>query len=283
MPPQTRQQRNKSRSSNSSSSSSQINGGEETTTTIKIEPLQEANGNNGNGYDDNADDAMILSRPTSHKSTATVGMCDIHEIGLENFIRKIAEVRNLSLDESSDDEDSPNGNKSNTVVFNLNDRAIIYSWDEVFEIERTYSTCLGIQERIYTCHGYIWKPESNLGYFVLEEYNRRSYKWLPNFHYSVLVMVYYDNPTSRTITKVNVQYDQMSFFLHVLGIQHVWRWFISTLVTPLAMMWMKLYRLTGYVNPVTFLIQLILFSLVGYQLFMKLLRGGEREGSNNEL
>jgi len=206
---------------------------------------------------------LILLRPEAHRSTAAVGMCDIYEIGLENFIRRIALVRNLSLDESP----------GARVVFNLNDRAIIHSWHEVFDIERTYSTCLAIKERIYTCHGYIWKqkPDENVGYFVLEEYNRRTYTWLPNFHYSVVVMVYYDNPASRTITKVDVQYDQLSFFLHVLGLQQVWRWYISNIMTPVAMLWMKVYRKTGFVNPVTFVLQLILFSVIGYQVMMKVL------------
>eukprot|EP00751_Fragilariopsis_kerguelensis_P036419 CAMPEP_0170939504 /NCGR_PEP_ID=MMETSP0735-20130129/21992_1 /TAXON_ID=186038 /ORGANISM="Fragilariopsis kerguelensis, Strain L26-C5" /LENGTH=300 /DNA_ID=CAMNT_0011344935 /DNA_START=69 /DNA_END=971 /DNA_ORIENTATION=- len=278
MPPQTRAQQKKSRSSNSSSSSQNGSCSDDkeatTTTTTKIQHQQERdttvtvdcndNRNGTNHNNNNEDDAMplILLRPEAHRSTAAVGMCDIYEIGLENFIRRIALVRNLSLDESP----------GARVVFNLNDRAIIHSWHEVFDIERTYSTCLAIKERIYTCHGYIWKPEpENVGYFVLEEYNRRTYTWLPNFHYSVVVMVYYDNPASRTITKVDVQYDQLSFFLHVLGLQHLWRWYISNIMTPVAMLWMKLYRRTGFVNPVTFVLQLIIFSVVGYHLMMKLL------------
>jgi len=280
MPPQTRAQQKKSRSSSNSSSSSQNGSCSDdkeatTTTTTKIQHQQERdttvtvdcndNRNGTNHNNNNEDDAMplILLRPEAHRSTAAVGMCDIYEIGLENFIRRIALVRNLSLDESP----------GARVVFNLNDRAIIHSWHEVFDIERTYSTCLAIAERIYTCHGYIWKqkPDENVGYFVLEEYNRRTYTWLPNFHYSVVVMVYYDNPASRTITKVDVQYDQLSFFLHVLGLQQVWRWYISNIMTPVAMLWMKVYRKTGFVNPVTFVLQLILFSVIGYQVMMKVL------------
>jgi len=268
MPPQTRAQQKKSRSSNSSSSSQNGSSDDkEATTTTKIQQQQERENTatvDGTNHNNTNGDAMplILLRPEAHRSTAAVGMCDIYEIGLENFIRRIALVRNLSLDESP----------GARVVFNLNDRAIIHSWHEVFDIERTYSTCLAIKERIYTCHGYIWKPEpENVGYFVLEEYNRRTYTWLPNFHYSVVVMVYYDNPASRTITKVDVQYDQLSFFLHVLGLQQVWRWYISNIMTPVAMLWMKVYRKTGFVNPVTFVLQLILFSVIGYQVMMKVL------------
>merc|ERR1712238_651039 len=84
-------------------------------------------------------------------------------------------------------------------------------------------------------------------------------------------MVDYDDPASRTITKVDVQYDQLSFFLHVLGLQHMWRWYIANVMTPVAMVWMKLYRRTGFVNPVTFVLQLIIFAVVGYHVMMKLL------------
>ena len=192
---------------------------------------------------------LLYSRPSSHKSKALVGMCDVHEIGLENFIRQIVKVQHLNL--------------GTDVVFNLNDRGIIYKWDDVFTIERTYSRCLGISERYYTCHGYILKSEESVGYFILEEFNKRSYSFLPGFSFFVMVSVHFD-PKTRTVTKVDVQYDQMSFFLHVLGIQNAWRWMIGNILTPVAMAWMALFRWTRCVNPLTFLLQLILIPYLVY-------------------
>ena len=196
---------------------------------------------------------FLLNRPSSHKSTASVGMCDIHEIGLENFIRQIAKVKDLNLGED--------------VVFNLNERGLLYKWDDVFTVERTYSRCLGISERYYTCHGYIFKTEQNHAYFVLEEYNKRSYSFLPGFNFFVLVCTHFD-PDTRMITKVDVQYDQMSFFLHVFGIQNLWRWLIGNILTPVAMIWVMAFRATRCVNPFTFLLQVV---LIPYAIYWYLL------------
>eukprot|EP00547_Thalassionema_nitzschioides_P018073 CAMPEP_0194254312 /NCGR_PEP_ID=MMETSP0158-20130606/31827_1 /TAXON_ID=33649 /ORGANISM="Thalassionema nitzschioides, Strain L26-B" /LENGTH=78 /DNA_ID=CAMNT_0038992287 /DNA_START=27 /DNA_END=260 /DNA_ORIENTATION=- len=50
----------------------------------------------------------------NNNKVAEAGACDINEVGLENFIRKIVTVLNLNL---GDD-----------VIFNLNDRGIIHKW-----------------------------------------------------------------------------------------------------------------------------------------------------------
>mmetsp|Transcript_17028 Transcript_17028/g.25774 ORF Transcript_17028/g.25774 Transcript_17028/m.25774 type:complete len:217 (-) Transcript_17028:71-721(-) len=186
------------------------------------------------------------------RKSVEAGACNINEIGLENFIRNIVEVLDLNLGEN--------------VVFNLNDRGIIHKWSDVFAIERTYSACLGISERFYTCHGYVHKIQQHYGYFVLEEFNKRTVSFLPAFKFYVYVCCYYDHKT-RTVTKVDVQYDQMSFFLHALGLQNVWRWVVSNLLTPLAMVWMAAFRATGMVNPFTFLAQILLVLVLIYWEF----------------
>ncbi len=61
-----------------------------------------------------------------------VGSCNVNQIGLEKFIRAIVKEINIHI---TDD-----------VYFNLNDRGVLYKWKDVFNVEKTYTKCLGIQE-----------------------------------------------------------------------------------------------------------------------------------------
>jgi hypothetical protein len=92
----------------------------------------------------------------------------------------------------------------------------------------------------------------------MEEFNQRSYPFLPEFSCHILIFCWYNTET-RSVTKVSVQYDQYSFFLHCLGIERLWRWVIGNILTPPARLWAKAYFATGLVNPFTFVAQIALF------------------------
>mmetsp|Transcript_23437 Transcript_23437/g.29532 ORF Transcript_23437/g.29532 Transcript_23437/m.29532 type:complete len:212 (-) Transcript_23437:66-701(-) len=178
----------------------------------------------------------VIAR-ANDKNQIKIGCCAVKEIGLENFIRRIVLENDLRL--------------TNDVVFNLNERGILYSWKEVFEVERVYSQCLGISDRLYNCRSYTLEPQQQLVYFLLEEYNKRIWSFLPEFKFYVVVFCHFDS--ERAVTKVEVQYDQMSFFLHCLGIIKMHRWVSANILTPIALRWMKVYKATGTVHPITFL------------------------------
>jgi len=187
------------------------------------------------------------------KRAIAVGRCEIHEIGLENFIRRC--MRELTL------------NMKDSVVFNLNDRGRLHKWKDVFKVERTYSQCLGISKRIYQCHGYTHKPEERAIYFILEEENKRSWSFLPDFHFHVMILCFYDAQDS--LTKVDVRYDQMSFFLHCIGMMRIHTWFVGDVLTPLACIWMRAFTATGFVNPFTFVAQILLVTWLLYRCLLE--------------
>lgn len=169
-----------------------------------------------------------------------VGQCSVKEIGLEKFIRRIVLELDLHLIED--------------VEFNLNERGILYKWKDVFQVERTYSQCLGISDRHYQCKGYTHDTQNKVAYFILEEHNQRISSFLPEFEFFVIVFCHYDK--DNVVTKVEVQYDQMSFFLCCFGIMQLHRWVSSNILSPFALIWMRLYVATGLVHPITFLAQI---------------------------
>ncbi len=175
-----------------------------------------------------------------------VGRCNVNQIGLEKFIRAIVKEINLHI---TDD-----------VYFNLNDRGVLYKWKDVFNVEKTYTKCLGIQERLYRCKAYTHEVDNKLAYFILEEFNKRSYGFLPDFKFHVLIFCWYDK--AGAVTKVSVQYDQMSFFLHCLGAEQIHRFIIQNLITPPAKVWANAFLNSGFANPFTFLLQ-VAFLLYG--------------------
>jgi hypothetical protein len=188
---------------------------------------------------------------TNSNKVIEVGRCAVNEVGLENFIRRIVKEIDLQLNDD--------------VVFNLNERGLLYKWNDVFEVERAYSQCLGISKRLYQCHAYTHEPQQRVAYFILEEYNQRISSFFPEFKFYVVVFCYYDS--NKTVTKVDVQYDQMSFFLHCLGIIQLHRWISGNLITPFAVAWMRAYRATGLVHPTTFLAQIGFFIWLVRKLF----------------
>jgi hypothetical protein len=196
--------------------------------------------------------ARSYTNNDTKKRVIDVGECQVKEIGLESFIRRIVKEIDLHL--------------TNDVVFNLNERGIIYKWKDVFEVESVYSKCLGISNRLYECHSYIHEPQTKVTYFMLEEYNQRTISFLPEFKFYVVVFCYYDS--NMAVTKVDVQYDQMSFFLHCLGMVQLHRWICANVLTPFAVRWMRLFKATGCVNPFTFIFQVLLMMwLLYYKLF----------------
>eukprot|EP00584_Thalassiosira_punctigera_P010674 CAMPEP_0172535416 /NCGR_PEP_ID=MMETSP1067-20121228/7435_1 /TAXON_ID=265564 ORGANISM="Thalassiosira punctigera, Strain Tpunct2005C2" /NCGR_SAMPLE_ID=MMETSP1067 /ASSEMBLY_ACC=CAM_ASM_000444 /LENGTH=252 /DNA_ID=CAMNT_0013320349 /DNA_START=200 /DNA_END=955 /DNA_ORIENTATION=- len=168
--------------------------------------------------------------------------CLVAHVGLENFIRNIA----LPLDLKLPDE----------VKFNMNGRGRIRSWEEVYLAERVYTKCLGISKRIYQTHAFTHEPDRKLAYFILEEHNERSLSFLPGFDFFVLVFTYYDD--DKNVTRVEVQYDQLSFFLHCMGLAQGHAWVTENLITPFALAWAKAFYASGLANPFTFVLQLLL-------------------------
>lgn len=167
--------------------------------------------------------------------------CLVAHVGLESFIRHIVQPLDLHLPDA--------------VRFNMNGQGRMQSWEDVYLAERVYTRCLGISKRIYQTHAFTHEPEKRLAYFVLEEHNERSLSFLPGFDFYVLVFTYYDE--QRNVTRVDVQYDQMSFFLHCMGLAQAQAWLVERVITPLVLVWAKAFYASGLVNPFTFLIQLL--------------------------
>ncbi len=170
------------------------------------------------------------------KDDREIGSCEVSEIGLEKFIKTIVKEIDIHIGDSAS--------------FNLNERAMMYSWKDVFDVEAVYSKCLGISKRLYKCDAFVHEPDQSRAYIVVEEFNQRMYSFLPEFSCHILVFVWYDKQT-MAVTKVNVQYDQESFFLYCLGFERYWRWFVGNILTPPARLWAKAYLSTGLVNPIT--------------------------------
>lgn len=172
--------------------------------------------------------------------------CLVAHVGLENFIRNIVAPLNLQLPDR--------------VTFNMNGQGIMQSWEDVYLAERVYTRCLGISKRIYQTHSFTHEPDRKLAYFILEEHNERSLSFLPGFDFYVLVFTYYDE--EKNVTRVDVQYDQMSFFLHCLGVAQAHAWFVKNIITPFALVWAKAFHASGLVNPLTFLLQLMIMPMI---------------------
>lgn len=166
-------------------------------------------------------------------------------VGLENFIRNIVHPLDLRLPEKVD--------------FNMNGQGRLRRWEDVYLAERVYTQCLGISKRIYQTHSYTHEPDRKMAYFILEEHNERSVSFLPGFTFYVLVFTYYDD--EKNVTRVDVQYDQLSFFLHCIGLAQAHAWLVENVITPVAVVWAKAYHATGLVNPFTFLLQLLIVPL----------------------
>ena len=176
----------------------------------------------------------------------------VAQVGLENFIRAVTQPLDLRLPDK--------------VKFNMNGQGRMQSWEDVYLAERVYTRCLGISKRIYQTHAYTHEPDRKLAYFILEEHNERSLWFLPGFDFYVLVFTYYDD--QKNVTRVDVQYDQMSFFLHCLGLAQMHAWFVENVITPVAIVWAKTFHATGLVNPFTFLLQLLIVPLAVIYWFL---------------
>ena len=173
--------------------------------------------------------------------------CLIAQAGLQNFIRSVTAPLDLTL--------------PNAVRFNMNGNGRMQTWEDVYMAERVYTQCLGISKRIYQMHAFTHEPERKLAYFILEEHNERSLPLLlPGFDFYVLVFCYYND--KNEVTAVDVQYDQLSFFLHCIGLAQIHAFFVEFVMTPLAILWARAYSKTCLVNPFTFLLQLILFPVL---------------------
>lgn len=169
----------------------------------------------------------------------------VAQVGLENFIRSISKVLDLKLPKE--------------VKFNMNGQGRMESWDDVYLAEKVYTRCLGISKRIYQTHAYTHEPSRNVAYFILEEHNERSLSWLPGFDFYVLVFTYYDE--EKRVTRVDVQYDQLSFYLHCVGLAQAHASLVEAL-TPIIVAWARAFHGTGFVNPFTFLLNLLLGPLL---------------------
>lgn len=171
--------------------------------------------------------------------------CLVAHAGLENFIRSIVEPLELNLPDE--------------VSFDMNGCGRMRRWEDVYLAERVYTRCLGISKRIYQTHAFTHEPERKLAYFILEEHNERSSRFLPGFDFYVLVFTHYDD--ERNVTKVEVQYDQLSFFLHCLGAAQAHAWLVENVITPVALIWARAFYASGLAGPFAFLVQLAILPL----------------------
>jgi len=186
----------------------------------------------------------------------SIRQCFVETVGLENFICTIIKELHLKMNEH--------------VLFDMNSQGTLTRWDHVFRVKKTYTTCLGISHHTYTCHGYTHEPKKQLAYFILGEHNERSMKILPAFDFHDMIFCYYDS--NGIVTTVDVQYDQMGFYMNYFGLSAMHLWCMRCVVTPFAMLWMNTYNKTGKVHPLTFLVQVLvtltIFSYVVFQVVM---------------
>eukprot|EP00304_Pavlova_gyrans_P015262 CAMPEP_0206060644 /NCGR_PEP_ID=MMETSP1466-20131121/51814_1 /ASSEMBLY_ACC=CAM_ASM_001126 /TAXON_ID=44452 /ORGANISM="Pavlova gyrans, Strain CCMP608" /LENGTH=187 /DNA_ID=CAMNT_0053435983 /DNA_START=12 /DNA_END=571 /DNA_ORIENTATION=+ len=157
--------------------------------------------------------------------------CNVEEWGLRNFVLRIMEELDLNI--------------GTDVQFNMNSNAVINKWQDVFLAEKCYTTVLGISRRKYRAFSYIHEPAKKLCYLMLEEENYRSVSWMPTFTFKVMVVCWYDD--TRRVTAVDVEYDQLGFYMHCLG-AHALHQAFNRRVTPLAMVFLRLYVKSGVVS-----------------------------------
>ena len=106
-----------------------------------------------------------------------------------------------------------------------------------------------------------------MAYFILEEHNERYIWFLFLFDLYVLVFTYYDE--NKDITAVDVQYDQLSFFLHCMGTVQVHAWLAERVINPIVLVWAKMFHASGLVNPFMFLLQLMIVPMaLAYWCFL---------------
>jgi hypothetical protein len=201
---------------------------------------------------DDADRPQFKFSPCGSTREIHVTPCNVQAVGLREFVPRI--MRQLSLAMGP------------AVEFDMNSNALIGSWDDVFVAERCYTTVLGISRREYRCFSFTHEPARRLCYLILEEKNYRAISWLQPFHFKAMVICWYD--ASKTVTNVQVQYDQLGFVMHCLGVHALHAALMRNLTTPLAIKWARAYMASGVVHPITFALQVALFTLCFLRLFV---------------
>lgn len=181
-----------------------------------------------------------------------VSACNVEAIGLRGFVVRVMQELSLTM--------------AVKVDFNMNSNAIIGTWEDVFLAERCYTTVLGISSRVYRCFSFTHEPERNLCYLILEEENRRSLPFLPDFQFKAMVICWYN--AQREVTAVQVEYDQLSFYMHCLGLHAAHQWLTRRVITPAILTWAKAYVASGVVHPLTFLLQVAFFTFCFLRLFV---------------
>ncbi|KAG8467019.1 hypothetical protein KFE25_000335 [Diacronema lutheri] len=181
-----------------------------------------------------------------------VSACSVKAVGLRDFVVTI--MRELSL------------SMATNVDFNMNSNAILGTWEDVFLAEKCYTTVLGISSRVYRCFAFTHEPERRLCYLMLEEDNLRSLPFLPPFKFKAMVICWYNS--KREVTAVQVEYDQLGFYLHCLGLHAAHGWLSRRVLTPAVVTWAKAYVASGVVHPFTFLLQVAFFTFCFLRLFV---------------
>lgn len=181
-----------------------------------------------------------------------VSACNVKAIGLQAFVVRIMQELSLSM--------------GTHVDFNMNSNAILSTWDDVFLAEKCYTTVLGISSRVYRCFAFTHEPERNLCYLIIEEENRRSVPFLPDFGFKAMVICRYD--AQREVCAVQVEYDQLGFYMHCVGLHAAHQWLSRRVVTPAVVVWVKAYAASGAVHPLTFLLQVAFFTFCFLRLFV---------------
>ena len=181
-----------------------------------------------------------------------VAPCNVLAVGLREFVPRIMQELSLTM--------------GTNVEFNMNSNAILSKWEDVFLAEKCYTTVLGISKRVYHCFGYTHEPARRLCYLILEEENHRSIGWLPTFEFKAMVICYYN--AAREVTAVQVEYDQLGFYLNCLGLYALHAFIARKFTTPLAVVWARMYTATGVVHPFTFLLQVVALTALFLRLFV---------------
>ncbi|KAJ1636529.1 hypothetical protein T492DRAFT_958548 [Pavlovales sp. CCMP2436] len=181
-----------------------------------------------------------------------VSACNVRADGLQGFVTRIMQELSLSMGKNVD--------------FCMNSNAIIGNWEDVFKAEKCYTTVLGIKSRTYRCFSFTHEPEHQLCYLILEEDNLRSVGYLPDFKFKAMVLCWYDS--KREVCKVEVQYDQLGFYMHCLGLFAAHQWLSRRVLTPVIVMSAKAYLASGLVGPLSFLLHVVFFTVCFLRIFV---------------
>jgi hypothetical protein len=181
-----------------------------------------------------------------------VSPCNVRAIGLRDFVTIVMKELSLSM--------------GKRVEFNMNSNAIIDTWEDVFIAEKCYTNLLGISQREYRCFAFTHEPAKRLCYLILEEQNHRSTSWLPSFQFKAMVICWYDE--RKEVTNVQVEYDQLGFYMHCFGLHRLHQAFTRRVLSPLLLRWARAYTASWLIGLLTFFLHVAFFTFLFLRIFV---------------